>query len=134
MRFGPVPAARIAELLEAEGVDSATALACARLAGGNVERARSSRRGEGAQQRAEAEQAARAALAPSDDADWVIAEPWRPLLDRAAKSGAAAEERGHEELAERLANEPKRGRRDSSASSSCRPGARGGGRTPPRSI
>jgi len=109
VRFKPVPAARITELLEAEGVDSTTALACARLANGNVDRARHLAAGEGAQQRAEAEQAVRAALAPSDDPDWVIAEPWRPLLDRAAKSGASAEERVFEELAERLANEPKRG-------------------------
>ena len=43
VRFGPVPPARIAELLEAEGVEPRTALACARLAGGNVERARYSR-------------------------------------------------------------------------------------------
>ena len=40
----------------------------------------------------------------------MIAEPWRPLLDRAAKAGAAAEEAVKHELDARLENEPKRGR------------------------
>jgi DNA polymerase III subunit delta' len=110
VRFKPVPAARITELLEEDGVDATTALACARLASGNIERARFLAAGEGAQQRAEAEQAVRAALQPFEDAEWVLAEPWRPFLDRAAKRGAAAEEAVKAELDERLENEPKRGR------------------------
>jgi DNA polymerase-3 subunit delta' len=110
LRFKPVPAARIAELLEQDGLEPRTALACARLASGNVQRARYLAAGEGAQQRAEAERAVRAALEPSEDAAWVLAEPWRPLLDRAGKSGAVAEEDVKAELVERLENEPKRGR------------------------
>jgi DNA polymerase III subunit delta' len=109
VRFGPVPAARIAELLEAEGVNGRTALACARLAGGNADLARYLASSEGAAQRAEAERAARATLQPFEDAQWVIAEPWRPLLDRAAKAGAAAEDVVKQELDWRLESEPKRG-------------------------
>jgi DNA polymerase III subunit delta' len=110
VRFGPVPAARIAELLEAGGVEARTALACARLAGGNIDRARYLSSPEGAEQRAEAEQAARSTLQRVDDAQWVIAEPWRSLLDRAAKAGAVAEAAVKDALAERIENEPKRGR------------------------
>jgi DNA polymerase III subunit delta' len=110
VRFGPVPAARIAELLEAEGVEPRTALACARLAGGNATRARYLASEDGAAQRAEAEHAARATLARMDDAQWVTAEAWRPLLDRAAKAGAAAEAAVKRALEERLESEPTRGR------------------------
>jgi DNA polymerase-3 subunit delta' len=110
VRFGPVPAARIAELLEADGVEARTALACARLAGGNADRGRYLTSPDGAEQRAEAELAARSTLQQVDDPQWVIAEPWRELLDRAATAGAAAEAAVKEALAERLENEPKRGR------------------------
>jgi DNA polymerase III subunit delta' len=109
VRFGPVPAARIAELLDAEGVDARAALACARLAGGNADRARYLASPEGMAQRAEAEGAARATLQPFEDGQWVIAEPWRPLLDRAAQAGAVAEDLVKQELDRRLENEPKRG-------------------------
>jgi DNA polymerase-3 subunit delta' len=110
IRFGPVPAARIAESLEREGVDARMALACARLSGGNGERARYLASPEGVEQRAEAEHASRATLAPSEDAQWVIAEPWRPLLHRAARGGAVAEAAVKRDAEERLENEPKRGR------------------------
>jgi DNA polymerase-3 subunit delta' len=110
VRFGPVPAARIAELLEAESVEPRTALACARLAGGNATRARYLASEMGGTQRAEAERAARATLERFEDAEWVIAEPWRPLLDRASKAGAAAEAGVKQELEERLEGEPTRGR------------------------
>jgi DNA polymerase-3 subunit delta' len=110
VRFGPVPAARIAELLEAEGVEPQAALACARLAGGNATRARHLASEAGAAQRAEAERAARATLEHFEDSEWVIAEPWRPLLDRAGKAGAAAEDEVKRELDERLEAEPTRGR------------------------
>jgi DNA polymerase-3 subunit delta' len=110
VRFGPLPAARIAELLEGEGVEARTALACARLAGGNTDRARYLASSEGAAQRAEAEAAARATLQSSEDSQWVIAEPWRPLLDRAGRAGAAAEAIVKQEADRRLESEPKRGR------------------------
>ena len=40
VRFDPLPPARIAQALEAEGVEPTRALACARMALGNGERAR----------------------------------------------------------------------------------------------
>ena len=46
----------------------------------------------------------------TDDAEWVVAEPWRPLLDRAAKAGVAAEAEVKREADERLEAEPTRGR------------------------
>ena len=110
VRFGPVPAARIAERLETGSVEPQLALACARLSGGNTKLARYLVSEQGAAQRAEAEGAARATLQSFEDADWVIAEPWRPLLERAAKAGAAAEAGVKRELEERLETEPRRAR------------------------
>jgi DNA polymerase-3 subunit delta' len=110
VRFGPVPAARIAELLEAEGVENRTAVACARLSGGNTERARFLAAGEGAKQRSEAEAAARAVLQHVEDAEWALSAPWQPLLDRAGKRGAAAEDSVKEALEARLESEPTKGR------------------------
>jgi DNA polymerase-3 subunit delta' len=109
--FGPVPAERIAELLEQQGLEGTLALACARLAGGDVEQARWLA-GEGAEQRREAEAAARSILRADaeDDAQWALAEPWRPLLDRAARSGVAAEEQVKHRLEAVLEGEPKKGR------------------------
>jgi DNA polymerase-3 subunit delta' len=109
VRFGPVPPARIAALLEGEGVDPPTAAACARLAKGNVEGARFLA-GAGADQRAEAERAARLCLGQMDDAEWVIAGAARPLLERAGALGKAAEEAVKQELDELLESEPGRGR------------------------
>jgi DNA polymerase-3 subunit delta' len=109
VRFGPIPAARIAELLEADGVSEQQAVACARLAAGNVERAQFLACA-GAEQRREAEQAARAVLRATEDVAWALAEPWRALLERAAKAGAAAEEAVKHELETRLEGEPARGR------------------------
>jgi DNA polymerase-3 subunit delta' len=109
VRFGPVPPERIAELLVAEGMDASLANACARLSGGDVSKARRLG-GEGADQRAEAERAARAALRDTDDADWVLAAPWGALLTRAGESGARAEQQVMAEIEQLLENEPKRGR------------------------
>jgi DNA polymerase-3 subunit delta' len=109
VRFGPVPPERIAELLVAEGIEVSLASACARLSGGDVSKARRLA-GEGAEQRAEAEAAARATLKDTDDAEWVIAAPWRALLARAAERGARAEEEVLTDLERLLENEPKRGR------------------------
>jgi DNA polymerase-3 subunit delta' len=111
VRFGAVPAARIAEALESEGVEARAALSCARLSGGNADLSRYLASEAGGVQRAEAERAARAVLQPTDDADWVVAEPWRPLLDRAAEAGAAAEADTKRVLEDRLEMEPGRARR-----------------------
>ena len=108
VRFGAVPPARIAEALQAEGVPADTALACARLSGGDTDRARALA-GPEAPLRHEAEAAARVTLQEHEDAEWVMAAPWAPLLKRAAERGVAAEAAVKEELAERLENEPKRG-------------------------
>ena len=80
-----MPPARVAEQLAAEGVAPETALACARLAGGDVGRARAAGGRRTPPARSEAEAAARAALTEQDDAEWVLAAPWRPMLDRAAR-------------------------------------------------
>jgi DNA polymerase-3 subunit delta' len=109
VRFGPVPSERIADLLGDEGIEPSLAAAAARLSGGDVEKAHWLA-GEGADQRAEAEAAARAVLRELDPVEWTLAEPWRPLLDRAAKSGARAEALVKQELEQLLENEPKRGR------------------------
>jgi DNA polymerase-3 subunit delta' len=110
VRFGPVPSERITELLAAEGIDASLATACARLAGGDIVKARWLA-GEGGEQRAEAEAAARAALTTEgESADRALAEPWRPLLDRAAERGAEAEAEVKQQLERLLESEPKRGR------------------------
>jgi DNA polymerase III subunit delta' len=110
VRFGPVPPARIAEVLRGEGIDEPLATACARLSAGDVATARWLA-GEGAEQRAEAEAAARAVLAREDeDGTLALAEPWQPLLDRAEDAGRRAEAEVREELERRLEQEPKRGR------------------------
>ncbi len=58
---------------------------------------------------AEAEAAARGVLSEHDDAQWVLAAPWRPMLERADELGRAAEAQVQEALEERLQDEPKRG-------------------------
>ena len=62
VRFEPLPAARIAAALEADGIDAAVAGACARLALGNAARARLLASPEGAELRAEVDAFAAAAL------------------------------------------------------------------------
>jgi DNA polymerase-3 subunit delta' len=111
VRFGPIPAARIAELLEADGVEPGLAGASARLAGGNVVKARWLA-GEGLEARREAEAAARAVVRGrnAEAAEWTLTESWQPLLMRAAESGARAEAEAKTELEKRAELEPKRGR------------------------
>jgi len=108
IRFGAMPPARVAEQLAAEGISAETALACARLAAGDAERARRLAT-ESAVARADAEAGATAVLTEQDDAAWVLAAPWAPLLERAGDEGARAEQQVKQALEERLASEPKRG-------------------------
>jgi DNA polymerase-3 subunit delta' len=103
VRFDPLPSTRIAEALEAGGVDPARALACARLALGNGDRARLLASAEGQALLAEVEQMVVAALAPGS----APAEPWLPLFERAKASKAAAEEEIETARDERLRTEPK---------------------------
>ena len=101
IRFGAIPPAHVAEQLTARGVAPETALACARLGAGDAERA-ARLAGEGAVARSEAEAAARGVLSEHDDAQWVLAAPWRPMLERADELGRAAEAQVQEALEERL--------------------------------
>ena len=112
VRFGPVPAKDVAELLAGEGVELRLAESTARLAGGDVVRARHLA-GKGAEQRADAERAARAVIrfAGEDDAAWTLEAPWDPLLDRAAKAGASAERQVKKELERAMEDQALRKRR-----------------------
>jgi DNA polymerase-3 subunit delta' len=104
VRFDPLPAERLAADLEAAGVQAERALACARLALGNGERARYLASEEGEALRGEVEALVRQALGGEETA---IEEPWRALLARAEDRRAAAEDRCAEERADRLELEPK---------------------------
>ena len=104
VRFDPLPAERLAAELQAEGVEPERALACARLALGNGERARFLASDEGEAVRAEVEALVRNALGGEES---VAEEPWRLVLARAEARRAAAEERAAAERAERLELEPK---------------------------
>jgi DNA polymerase-3 subunit delta' len=101
VRFDPLPATRIAALLEAEGVSADRAAACARLALGNAARARLLASPEGDELRAEVEAFAAAALSGEPG------ETWRPLLERAERRRIAAEEALSAEAEQRLELEPK---------------------------
>ena len=101
VRFEPLPAARIAQGLEADGIEAEVAAACARLSLGNAERARLLASPAGAELRAEVEAFAAAAL------DGEPAETWRPLLERAEARRAEAEAAVVVAGAERLELEPK---------------------------
>ena len=101
VRFDPLPAGRIAAALEGEGVPAAEAEACARLALGNAARARLLASAEGEELRGEVETFATAALAGEPG------ETWKPILERAERRRAAAEEAVAVEAAARLELEPK---------------------------
>jgi len=102
VRFDPLPPARVAEALRAEGVDEPRALACARLSAGNAERARLLASGEGEALRAEAERLVLGALAGAG-----TDEPWRGLLERAEARREQAEAASAAERERRLELEPK---------------------------
>ncbi len=101
VRFDPLPARRIAEALEAEGVPGERAQACARLALGNAARARLLASAEGDELRSEVEAFAAAALVGEP------AESWKPILDRAERGRSAVEESVAAEALKRLELEPK---------------------------
>jgi DNA polymerase III subunit delta' len=109
VRFDPLPAARIAELLDAS--EPAQAQACARLALGDARRAAWFHGEQGAQLRAQAEAFVRATLAGSTQE-----RPWIGLLEAAKAAGARAGERAQERLARELelipAKERRRGERE----------------------
>jgi DNA polymerase III subunit delta' len=102
VRFEPLPAARIAAALEAEGVPAERARACARLALGNAARARYLASTAGEELRGNVEHVVASALAGGRGE-----EPWRPLLERAEQRRLEAEDAAAAERAERLELEPK---------------------------
>jgi len=103
VRFEPLPAARIAAALEADGVSPDRADACARLALGNAGRARYLASPDGEELRAEVEHIVASVLA----GDGRGAEPWRPLLERAERRRFEAEEAAAAARQRRVELEPK---------------------------
>jgi DNA polymerase III subunit delta' len=102
VRFDPLPAERIASMLEQEGVDSARALAAGRLALGNASRARFLVSEEGTALREEVERLVLDGLGAIH-----MEEPWRGLLQRAEERREAAELSVERRKLERLEQEPR---------------------------
>jgi DNA polymerase-3 subunit delta' len=106
VRFDPLPAERIATILEEEAVEPGLAGACGRLALGNLTRARYLASDEGRALRDDVERLVRDALA-GEARDPREGEPWAPLLARAESRRAAAEEEIARAAKDRLELEPK---------------------------
>jgi DNA polymerase-3 subunit delta' len=104
VRFDPLSDAALAERLNARGVAPDAALACARLALGDGERALALALGDGPALRARAEAFARAPLHGATAAE----QPWKPLLEQARGAGAKAREAVEAALADELAYLPKK--------------------------
>jgi DNA polymerase-3 subunit delta' len=102
VRFDPLPAERIAAMLEEEGVDPARAGASGRLALGNAARARFLASDEGMALRGEVERLVLDALGAIH-----MEEPWRGLLQRAEERRLSAEGAVEERKRERLEQEPR---------------------------
>ena len=106
VRFDPLPAQQVAERLEGEGIDPATAGACARLSLGDAARASALATDEGRQLRAAAERFARAARAGG-----MREKPWGDVLSIARARGdaaVAALEEAHEQDRELFAKRDRR--------------------------
>ncbi|HEX8648159.1 MAG TPA: AAA family ATPase [Thermoleophilaceae bacterium] len=106
VRFDPLPAERIAAVLEGEGIDAARAGACGRLALGNLTRARFLASGDGEALRDDVEALVRDALA-GEGRDVRGGEPWQALLTRAEARGREAAAEVAEVARVRLEDEPK---------------------------
>jgi DNA polymerase-3 subunit delta' len=106
VRFDPLPAERIASLLESDGVPAERAAACARLALGNATRARFLASPAGEELRAEVDHLVTDALA-GEERNVRAEEPWRALLTRAEQRRAEAEADAARERERRLELEPK---------------------------
>jgi DNA polymerase-3 subunit delta' len=113
VRFNPLPAARIAAELEAEGVESERALACARLSLGDATLARVLAGPRGAAMRAAAEAFVRSPLRGE-----TAGRPWLVMLEQSGAAGEAVALQSQERLQEELellpAKERKRFERESS--------------------
>jgi len=101
VRFDPLPAARIEEMLKADGVDAPRARACARLALGNGARARHLASEEGAALLADVDAIVASALAGAGD------DSWAGLYARAKERGTERADAMNEKRDERLEAEPK---------------------------
>jgi DNA polymerase-3 subunit delta' len=102
VRFDPLPAAQLADRLQARGIDPETATACARLSLGDGERALTLALTP--ELRARTEAFARAPLHGRAHQE----QAWRPLLDQARRAGAAAKAEVEAALAEELEYLPKK--------------------------
>jgi DNA polymerase-3 subunit delta' len=102
VRFDPLPAERIAAMLEEDGVEPERALAAGRLSLGNAARARFLASDEGIAVRGEVERLVLDGLGAIQ-----MQEPWRGLLERAEERRAAAEASVEERKRERLEQEPR---------------------------
>ena len=106
VRFDPLPAERIASVLEGEGVPAARAGACGRLALGNLTRARFLASDDGEALRGDVERLVLDALA-GEGRDVRGGEPWAGLLSRAEERGKEAAAGVGEVACLRLEDEPK---------------------------
>jgi DNA polymerase-3 subunit delta' len=106
VRFDPLPAERIAAVLEGEGVEAARAGACGRLALGNLTRARWLASPEGEALRDDVDRLVLDALA-GESRDVRAGEPWAGLLARAEERGREAAASLAEVARKRLEDEPK---------------------------
>jgi DNA polymerase III subunit delta' len=102
VRFDPLPAERIAAMLEEEGIDPARAGACGRLALGNASRARFLASEEGAALRVDVERMVLDALGAES-----LGGSWHGLLERAEERRQEAEAAVDERKRERLESEPR---------------------------
>src|SRR4051812_23532800 len=103
VRFDALSSEEVARRLQSRGVAPEAALACAKLALGDGEKALALGLAEGPALRAHAEAFARAPLAGR-----AAAAPWEPLLKTARDRGRAARESVEAALAEELAYLPKK--------------------------
>jgi DNA polymerase III subunit delta' len=103
VRFDALSSEQVAQRLQSRGVAPEAALACAKLALGDGEKALALGLAEGPALRAHAEAFARAPLHGTS-----AQQPWRPLLDTARERGRVARESVEAALTEELAYLPKK--------------------------
>jgi DNA polymerase-3 subunit delta' len=107
VRFDAPPVEKVAGAVEALGVEWETAMACARLSLGDLERARTLAGEEGRALRAGGEQLARAALAGEASAT----KPWVEVLAAVRAKGETVREQLEREAADQLELYPRKDRK-----------------------
>lgn len=103
VRFDPIAPARVAELLQAEGVDAQRAASCAALSAGDPLLARDLAGDDGDEMRSEAGKIVACALRGVSGAQ----RPWQAVVARATAAGEAAEREQLEALESRVEALPK---------------------------